>query len=101
MNMSGDNAGQPVYDPRGVVEAEAVAIAARVGALDGLRLGVLDNTKWNANRLLRRVVERLSGEHEFAAVNRYAKESFSKNALPGLVDDIVANNDIVLTAIGD
>ncbi len=101
MSMSGDNSGLPVYDPRGVVEAEAVAISARVAALDGLRLGVLDNTKWNANRLLRRVVAQLSAAHDFAAVNRYAKESFSKNALPELVDQIVAENDIVLTAIGD
>ena len=101
MNMSGDNSGLPVYDPRGVVEAEAVPIAARVAALDGLRLGVLDNTKWNGNRLLRGVVEKLSAAHDFAAINQYAKESFSKNALPELVDEIVADNDIVLTAIGD
>ncbi len=101
MSISGDNSGLPVYDPRGVVEAEAVAIATRVGSLDGLRLGVLDNTKWNGNRLLRGVTKRLSTAHDFAAVNQYAKESFSKNALPELVDKIVAENDIVLTAIGD
>jgi hypothetical protein len=101
MSMSGDNSGLPVYDPRGVVEAEAVPIAARVSSLDGLRLGVLDNTKWNGNRLLRGVTERLSDSHDFAAVKQYAKESFSKNALPELVDQIAAENDIVLTAIGD
>ncbi|MDA1097932.1 MAG: hypothetical protein O2967_03015 [Proteobacteria bacterium] len=101
MNISGDNSGLPVYDPRGVVEAEVVSIAARVTSLDGLRLGVLDNTKWNGNRLLRGITERLCAEHDFAAVNQYAKESFSKNALPELVDQIVAENDIVLTAIGD
>ncbi len=101
MSISGNNSGLPVYDPRGVVEAEAVAIAARVASLDGLRLGVLDNTKWNGNRLLRGITERLSAAHELAAVNQYAKESFSKNALPELVDQIAAENDIVLTAIGD
>ncbi|MEX2241804.1 MAG: UGSC family (seleno)protein, partial [Burkholderiales bacterium] len=42
-----------VYDPRGVVGAEKKATAARIKALDGLRLGILDNTKWNANKLLR------------------------------------------------
>ena len=42
-----------VFDPRGVVEAEQLALAPRVRELGGLRLGVLDNTKWNANRLLR------------------------------------------------
>ena len=42
-----------VFDPRGRVEAERVSQAPRVAALEGLRLGILDNTKWNANRLLR------------------------------------------------
>ena len=89
------------FDPRGVVETEPLALASRVGGLDGLRLGVLDNTKWNANRLLRKTVTKLQEEFAFAAVNYYRKESFSKDADPALVETIAANNDIVLTAIGD
>jgi hypothetical protein len=89
------------FDPRGVVETEPLALAARVGGLDGLRLGVLDNTKWNANRLLRKTVTKLQEEFSFAAVNYYRKESFSKDADPALIEAIAANNDIVLTAIGD
>jgi hypothetical protein len=91
----------PVFDPRGRVEAEHVAPAARVAALDGLRLGILDNTKWNANRLLRKTAALLGERHRFAAVNYYCKESFSKSADPALVAQIAAENDIVLTAIGD
>jgi len=90
-----------VFDPRGRVEAEHVAPAQRVAALDGLRLGILDNTKWNAGRLLRKTATRLSDRFGFAAVNYYRKESFSKVADPALVSQIAAENDIVLTAIGD
>ena len=43
----------PVYDPRGTVEATPAPTAPRVKRLEGLRLGILDNTKWNANKLLR------------------------------------------------
>ena len=89
------------FDPRGVVETEPLALASRVGGLDGLRLGVLDNTKWNANRLLRKTVTKLQEEFSLAAVNYYRKESFSKDADPALIGAIAANNDIVLTAIGD
>jgi hypothetical protein len=89
------------FDPRGVVETEPLTLAARAGGLDGLRLGVLDNTKWNANRLLRKTVTKLHEEFSFAAVNYYRKESFSKDADPALIETIAANNDIVLTAIGD
>ena len=89
------------FDPRGVVETEALALAARAQGLVGLRLGVLDNTKWNANRLLRETVIKLQREVSFAAVNYYRKESFSKDADPALIETIAAGNDIVLTAIGD
>jgi hypothetical protein len=67
----------------------------------GLRLGILDNTKWNANRLLRKTTAQLADRHPFAAVNYYRKESFSKDADPALLAAIAAENDIVLTAIGD
>jgi hypothetical protein len=90
-----------VFDPRGVVEIEPVALAPRAGNLDGLSLGVLDNTKWNANRLLRRTVANLKEQTSFAAVNYYRKESFSKDAEPALIATIATANDIVLTAIGD
>jgi hypothetical protein len=92
---------QIVFDPRGVVETEPLALSRRVADIRGLRLGVLDNTKWNANRLLRKTVMRLQKKHSFAAVNYYRKESFSKEADPTLIKTIAANNDIVLTAIGD
>jgi len=91
----------PVYDPRGVVETAPLATAPRVGKLTGLRLGLLDNTKWNANKLLRGVRDRLAQKHAFAAVNYYRKESFSLAATPALLSEIAADNDVVITAIGD
>ena len=96
-----DAEGLVVFDPRGIVEAERVTPASRVTALNGLRLGVLDNTKWNANKLLRKTAARLDARFGLAAINCYRKESFSKYADPALLAEIAANNDIVLTAIGD
>jgi hypothetical protein len=90
-----------VFDPRGVVETVPLALSARAVDLNGLRLGVLDNTKWNANRLLRKTATQLEKEFSFAAVSYYRKESFSKDADQQLIEAIAANNDIVLTAIGD
>ena len=91
----------PVYDPRGVVEAQPMTTAPRVKKLQGLRLGLLDNTKWNANKLLRGVLDRLAGKHAFSAVNYYRKESFALRATPGLVAEIAAANDVIIIAIGD
>ena len=91
----------PVYDPRGAVETAPLATAPRVKKLQGLRLGLLDNTKWNANKLLRGLRDQLAHKYAFGAVNYYRKESFAAAAAPALLAEIAAQNDIVLTAIGD
>ncbi len=93
--------GQTVFDPRGAVTATTVALAQRLDSLDGIRLGVLDNAKWNASALLRRVVAHVEANAAPAAVNRYAKDSFSRAAPDALLDRIAAENDAVITAIGD
>ncbi len=89
------------YDPRGIVEAGVIAAAARVASLKGKRLAILDNTKWNAGKLLRGIQEGLATEAGLSAINYYRKHSFSMNAAPELLDEIAANNDLVITAIGD
>ena len=99
--MSEEEGFERVYDPRGQVAAARVVPAPRVAALDGLRLAILDNTKWNAGRLLRKTAALLGDRFRFAAVNYYRKESFSQVADPALVARIAADNDIALTAIGD
>ncbi len=93
--------GRIVYDPRGTVTAEPCDLAARVPTLDGVRLGVLDNAKWNASKLLRRVVERLDGARVLDSVRYYGKATFSRPADADLLDRLAAENDVVVTAIGD
>jgi hypothetical protein len=90
-----------VFDPRGALRFENLPTAPRKARLDGLRLGILDNSKWNANKLLRGAAAALGEGIEFATVNYYVKHSFSKDAAPELIERIAAENDIVLTAIGD
>ncbi len=60
---------------------------------------VLDNSKWNAGKLLRHLVARL--EKEVGGVDYRTKESFSKLAPSTLLDEIADSSDLVLTAIGD
>jgi hypothetical protein len=90
-----------VFDPRGFVDMAITRMAQRKRSLEGLRLGILDNSKWNANKLLRGASVALGKDVKFAAINYYVKESFSKDAAPQLIEEIARDNDIVLTAIGD
>ncbi|MCV7079239.1 UGSC family (seleno)protein [Mycobacterium szulgai] len=91
-----------IYDPCGVVEVTAIPMAPRPTSIEGLRLGVLSNTKWNAAKLLRATVRELT-EHgiAFASVTYYDKHHFSSDASPELISQIAAENDVALTAIGD
>ena len=90
-----------LYDPRGVVHVEHRDIAPRVATTAGLRLGILDNTKWNGRRVLERTAELLGEQTPFASVTRYKKESFSVNAEDELIARIAAENDVALIGIGD
>ncbi len=94
--------GFEIFDPCGVVAIESRPLATRKNTLDGLRLGILDNSKWNANKLLRGSADALKQEIDFATVNYYVKtHGFSSDAPEELIEQIAAENDIVLTAIGD
>ena len=90
-----------IYDPRGTVDAPALALAKRPANLRGLRIGVLDNTKWNGWKLEERIATRLSDKLSLGPVRRYKKESFSRDAAPELLAQIAQENDLVLTGIGD
>ena len=92
---------KPVYDPRGSVAAEQKSPAPRLARLEGTRLGILDNSKWNANKLLRHLRDELDRKHGFSQINYYRKESFSRFADPALLREIADANDGVVTAIGD
>lgn len=103
MNIQLPKTGKPamVFDPRGTVDNARRPLAARTPRLEGLRLGILDNAKWNANKLLRGAATALGKEVAFSQVNYYVKASFSKDAAPELIEEIARDNDIALTAIGD
>ena len=94
--------GVEVFDPCGVVDLDSRPLASRKTALQGLRLGILDNSKWNANKLLRGAAAALSNQMAFSTVNYYVKtHGFSNDAPPEMIRQIADENDIVLTAIGD
>ena len=92
---------QAVYDPRGSAEVDLVPLSTRPKSLLHLRLAVLDNTKWNAGKLLRKTMSKLDEEFSFESINYYKKESFSKVASAPLLAEIAEHNDIAITAIGD
>jgi hypothetical protein len=86
-----------VYDPRGTRVVASPVLAPRPRSLSGLRIGVLDNGKEQANVLLGRAAELLVRDGATAVFAR--KPSFSRVAPPEAIDAL-AMCDIVITGLG-
>jgi hypothetical protein len=75
---------------------------ARRGARSGaLRLGVLDNSKANADHLLRFIAEGLRAAHPLADVVTRRKPSASRPAEEALLAEFAVQADFVVSAMAD
>lgn len=88
-----------VYDPTAEGAGEKDGLSTRAPELNGLTVGLLDNTKDMADVLLLEVQALLTSDFPGATFRYFRKESVS-GAAPGLMD-LVASCDVVVNAIGD
>jgi hypothetical protein len=82
-------------------EATDVAVAKRVGDLDGKVLGLLHNGKVNADHLLDLVREQLGARYRLRDVVMIRKASASRVADASDLDRLARECDAVVTAVGD
>ena len=75
--------------------------APRLPTLAGTRLGVIDDSKRNADALLEELVEILRTRYEISEVKWHRKPSASRPADPAAIKELVENCDSVIIAIGD
>lgn len=76
-------------------------LAPRPRSLAGLRIGLLANSKPFSHELLALVAERLRKDYGAGNVREWTKRTFSVVAPSSLLDEVAAQCDAVLTAIGD
>ncbi|GAA2079924.1 UGSC family (seleno)protein [Microbacterium hatanonis] len=91
-----------LLDPTGTAEnTQDDTLSPRPVSLRGLTIGLLDNTKPNSTMLLENIVAELR-EHYGAGESRlYTKDYFGTPVKKELLDQIVAECDVVITAVGD
>ena len=90
-----------ILDPTSSPLPANAQLAKRPVTLDGKVLGLLDNHKPNAARLLDEIQELLSQNHEFAGVVRRYKLDVSRPCPEETVEELAAQCDLLITAIGD
>jgi hypothetical protein len=87
--------------PEAPVPAPAAAAQGRKAAAGGLRLGVLDNSKGNADHLLRFIVEGVKAVLPVASVVMTRKGSVSLPAPGEVLDQLTREADFVVSAMAD
>jgi hypothetical protein len=88
-----------VLSPLGATSDSVKPLARRRPNLDGLRIGVLDNSKPNADVLLGSVAEALAARAAGVTIQRWTKPGSSRPA--AMVEEIAGAVDVVLTGTAD
>ncbi len=69
--------------------------------VDGIRLGVLDNSKGNADHLLKFIIEGVKAQMKVASVVSLRKPSPSVPAEKNVLDELTEKADCVISAMAD
>ena len=90
-----------LFDPTSSPVTRDVAVAPRPADLRGLRLALVENTKFNSEPLLIRLGERLAREYGITPVLVHRKRSPSHEVEETAVAELCARADLVVSGIGD
>ena len=90
-----------VFDPPLPLETQEFAYAPRPGSFRGLRVGVVENTKFNSKELLCKVAERLEQQHGIRLVSVNRKQSSGHAVSQETISLFRQQVDIVLAGVGD
>jgi hypothetical protein len=91
----------PLFDPTAAPVGRDVKVAPRPLRLDGLRIGLVENTKYNSDVLLQRMAERLGRRHGMTVVRMVRKRSPSHEVDEASIEALRAQSDFVVSGIGD
>ena len=75
--------------------------ATRVTSLGDKRVGLLDNSKNQADKLLDAVADILDAQYGFTDVVRRRKPSASKPVAPEVIEELGQLCDLVIVGVGD
>ncbi len=90
-----------LVDPTTEAMVAAFDGAQRLPSLAGSRLGIIDDSKRNADVLLEELAEVLRLRYEIAEVRWHRKPSASRPADAAALKDLAEHCDAVIIAVGD
>jgi hypothetical protein len=90
-----------LLDPTVEASAQTVAYAPRPGSLAGKRVALIENTKFNSDRLLEKIGDILVQEYGAASTRMFRKRNSSVPAHEEIIEEVRKTCDLVVAGIGD
>ncbi len=90
-----------IFDPTNPAEEKRFEFAPRPKSLNNLRIGLVDNTKFNSDKLLIKIATIL--EKEYGAKNHIIgrKHNAAVPAHDEIMNEVASNCDVVIAGVGD
>jgi len=90
-----------LLDPTTEISGRRINYVPRPKSLQGLRVGLIDNTKHNSDQLLMRIAGILEREH--GTKSHVIRRKTSAGAAPHaeIIEDYKGNVDVIVAGVGD
>jgi hypothetical protein len=90
-----------LLDPTVERAPRPITWAPRPASLEGLRIALVENTKFNSDRLLQKIGDLLVREYGAAGARLFRKRNASVPVHPELLEEIRRTADVMVAGIGD
>jgi hypothetical protein len=90
-----------LLDPTTEATTQSVAYVPRPESLSGKRVALIENTKFNSDRLLERIGEILKTEYGVAETRMWRKKNASVPAHEAIIDEVRKTSDAMVAGVGD
>jgi flavorubredoxin len=90
-----------ILDPTTEAATQTIAYAPRPTALEGKRVALIQNTKFNSDRLLEKIGNILKAEYGVADWRMYNKHNASVPAHAEIIEEVKKSADVMVAGVGD
>jgi hypothetical protein len=90
-----------IFDPTTEAKEQAIAFVPRPDSLRNVRIGLVENTKFNSDKLLLRIAGILEQEYGAQSHILRSKHNSSVPAHKEIINEFTANCDAIVAGVGD
>lgn len=90
-----------LLDPTTEAATQSIAYVPRPASLEGKRVALIENTKFNSDRLLQKIGDILVREYGAAGTRMWRKKNASVPAHAEIIEEVRKTSDVMVAGIGD